>query len=429
MRRRSGWAATLAGLALLVLAAGPVRAQETKDPAELLSKGRDLYEAGDYDGAREALWAYLDATAQVTGPSRLPQAEALWYIALMEPDASVAANHYKTIVEEYPAASVADQALFRLGVYALVDGRTEEARDDFQRLQKDYPFSRVQPELQMWIGRTYLAEDQTRPAIDQFLQGFTKVKGQDLPMELPVKEREALAAEYAYWLGTAYRQAGDATTAQQYYTLLTLDYPDSPQSGDAREALASLRRGEAGEGAREMAMAPPAREERPAGVEPAPADSEAAAREPVPPVTREPAAKPVERPAERPAARQPAERPVEQPAERQPVERPAEKPAERPAQKPAEDQTPVKLPPAGGERTVWLQVGAFTSATNAAELSKRLKADGFDARVQVGLVDGQGYYRVRIGPFRLPGDRSGLEDNRNKLDAKGYPTREVSGEE
>ncbi len=441
-RSIGGW--TVAVFVALACAA-PLHAQE--DPARLLSEGRDAYEADDYEAAREALWAYLDATARASGPSRLPQAEALWYIALMEPDAAVAANHYRTIVDEYPAASVADQALFRLAVYDLVSGDPEQARERLNTLGRDYPFSRVQPEIPMWIGRTHLSEGDEDAAIERFLDGYTKVKNQDLPTELPIQQREALAAEYAYWLAAAYTQEGDESTARQYYTLLTLDYPDSPQAADAREALARIGRGEAPV-AGDVAARPeqgmigerPGVEERPAVDErPRPGVGEAP---PAAPEDRDPVAdlEVVERnepePVERAPAREvrdepPARAPVEErrAAEPEVVERapePVEKEARRGPEVRVDD--PAKFPtPAAGN--TWLQVGAFSSASNAADLSKRLKADGFDTRVEVGIVDGQGYYRVRVGPFDLPTGQARLAETRDRLDRLGYPTRQVSGGE
>lgn len=438
-RSIGGW--TVAVLVALACAA-PLRAQQD-DPARLLSEGRDAYEADDYEAAREALWAYLDATARASGPSRLPQAEALWYIALMEPDAGVAANHYRTIVDEYPAASVADQALFRLAVYDLVSGDPEQARERLNVLGRDYPFSRVQPEIPMWVGRTHLADGDEDAAIAAFLDGYTKVKNQDLPLELPVQQREALAAEYAYWLAAAYTQEGDESTARQYYTLLTLDYPDSPQAADAREALARIGRGEApvaGDVAarpeRGMIGERPDVEERPGvgdrqrpGVGQA-GPGEPAGRDPVADLEvverGEPERIETPRAREEPPARAPVEERRAEPEVVEAAPEPVGEEARRSPEVRVDD--PAKFPtPAAGNS--WLQVGAFSSATNAADLSKRLKADGFDTRVEVGIVDGQGYYRVRVGPFALPAGQARLAETRDRLDRLGYPTRQVSGTE
>lgn len=376
--------------AILALAAVPARGQN--DPAGLLASGRDAYESGDFERARRDLWAYLDGTASVTGPSRLPQAEALYYIALMEPDAGVAAQHYETILHEYPAASVADLALFRLAQYDLVTGRTRQAIERLDELRRGYPFSRTQPEIPLWTGRAHLAAGDAPGAIDAFVQGFTRIKSQDLPVELPAAAREALAAEYAWWLASAYREAGDAVTANQYYTLLALDYPRSPQAEEARRALD----GEAGPPLAEAAVTrPPVR----AAPEPAPAAEE----------TREPPVVVIDEP----------------PRERPDIEGLR---ADETGPVTALDE-PAKFPPPGGGRRVWIQVGAFTSASNAADLSKRLKADGFDTRVQVAIVEGQGFYRVQVGPYLQPGDRARIDASRDRLTALGYLPREVVEEE
>jgi cell division protein FtsN len=89
------------------------------------------------------------------------------------------------------------------------------------------------------------------------------------------------------------------------------------------------------------------------------------------------------------------------------------------------EDAPPRDEPAREPETVWIQVGAFTSATNAAQLSSRLKSDGFFPEVEIGVVDGQGYYRVRIGPFALPSAAERLEETRRRLEAGGYPARQV----
>lgn len=374
----------LAILLLPLVFAEAARAQDGRDADELLDDGRRAFEREEFSRARADLWAYLDATASLTGPERLPQAEALWYIALMEPDAAVAAQHYQIIVDEFAASSYADQALFRLGQYDLVDDRPAEARSRFDRLRQNYPFSRAVPELPMWIGRSHLTERQHAAAIEAFLQGFTMVKSGDVPQELPAAQREALAAEYAWWLASAYREEGDERTAAQYYTLLTFDYPNSPQAAEARVALGG---------------APPA--------------AEVAA---LPPVAEPPREEPVY---EEPPPVEPLR---EEPVYEEPRGEVAVQPV-RPAPEPGREL------PAGaisGPGVYYLQVGAFTSATNAAELSKRLKGDGFASNVEVAVVDGRGYYRVRVGPFRVPGEADSLATNRDRLGDMGYPSEQVA---
>jgi len=120
--------------------------------------------------------------------------------------------------------------------------------------------------------------------------------------------------------------------------------------------------------------------------------------------------------------------PREEPA-REPIrEEPREEPRREVPDVVIEDAPPRAEPAAAPAQSgdAWLQVGAFTSAANAADLSRRLKGDGFDSKVEIGIVDGQGYYRVRLGPYGLPADAARLDEARRRLEARGYPARQVS---
>lgn len=388
---------------LVLIGVAPVRAQ---DPSDLLTEGRRAYEREDFDAARDALWRYLDATAQLTGAERLPQAEALYYIARMEPDAVIARQHYEIIVEEFAAATVADRALHRLGLLDLSSGDTTAARERFETLQRAYPFSQLQPELPLWIGRTYLQEGDPMTAVATFEEGFRRLREQDLPRELPRAQREALAAEYAHWLATAHYDAGDEQAAAQYYTLLTLDYPQSPQAAEARETLATI-------GGRALdnpiVEAPPAEGEE---VEVAVADpSRDAPRDATPPAEAVAEPEVVAEPEPEEVAAAPAVE--EAPAKFAP---------------PAAGGEPTADDPVGGER-LYIQVGAFENASRAADLSKRLKADGFEnTKIEIAIVDGRGFYRVRVGPFRPGVDDAQRAEAVEALQAEGYPAAQVTGE-
>ena len=465
---------SILGGALLV--PGAARAQD--DPGELLEDGRRAFERERFEEARDKLWEYLDATSSLTGAARMPQADALYMIALMEPDAAVAGRHYQIIVDEFPASPVADDALHRLALLNLVEGNTDVAIQQFEQLRTEYPVSRHQAEIPLWIGQARLAAGEPEVAVETLLGGFGRVKSADLPREISMAQRDALAAEYAHWLARAYTESGDETTATQYYSLLTLDYPASPQAAEAREMLAAragaappgVMASAAGEGRPPEPVADPAgapatpsealpREEPPVAQEPvAPAEGEFEDIAVADPVAAAPAgvgrgegrrtetpgveAPPVGEPANRP----PADEPVAEPAVEEPAADPAAepepelvavqpvRPAEplavetRPAPEPeaAEElEPPAKFAPGGGADLVYLQIGAFASAARAADVSKRLKADGFNSAVQIAVVDGRGFYRVRIGPFRASVDGQRIDRDRRRLTELGYPVESV----
>jgi len=121
-------------------------------------------------------------------------------------------------------------------------------------------------------------------------------------------------------------------------------------------------------------------------------------------------------PAARPA---PATAPVEARTEKA-EERGADKVANKVADK-VIDKAAVKPPPpplpkptgAFASHGFYLQLGAFTSESNARQLQEKVDAAGF----KVSMADSNGQYRVRVGP--IPEKDRALE-MQAKLKAKGF---------
>ncbi|MFA6217382.1 MAG: SPOR domain-containing protein [Candidatus Omnitrophota bacterium] len=67
-----------------------------------------------------------------------------------------------------------------------------------------------------------------------------------------------------------------------------------------------------------------------------------------------------------------------------------------------------------------VQVGCFSSLTNANNLRNKLSKSGYDAFSEVSSVKGKQLYRVRVGKFSKRDDAAALE---NKLSQEGYPTK------
>ncbi len=67
-----------------------------------------------------------------------------------------------------------------------------------------------------------------------------------------------------------------------------------------------------------------------------------------------------------------------------------------------------------------VQVGAFSSPSNAINLTQKLTQQGYPAFVEESIVQGKSTYRVRVGKFKQRQEASSLE---NKLTNDGYPTK------
>lgn len=99
----------------------------------------------------------------------------------------------------------------------------------------------------------------------------------------------------------------------------------------------------------------------------------------------------------------------EQAAQAKAEAKPTTKKEEKPAQTPAEqakatadaqkkpEQPASKLGNANG-----FQLGAYKTQEQAAALQNRLKKNGLNTRIEPGLVNGETWFRVRIGPATSP---------------------------
>ncbi len=67
-----------------------------------------------------------------------------------------------------------------------------------------------------------------------------------------------------------------------------------------------------------------------------------------------------------------------------------------------------------------VQVGSFSSASNANNLCRKLSGSGYTAYVQEAVSEGKATYRVRVG--KLDSRAQALE-LRNRLSSEGYPTK------
>jgi hypothetical protein len=226
--------------ALVVGLAGSMAAQ---DAGQLLERGKRAFEAGDFAAARTDLWAYLETTAGLSGPSRLPQADALYTIALMEPDAGMAAQHYRTIVEEYAASSIADEALFRLAQLDLVEGRNAEAREKLSGSRSTIRSAATRPRSRSGPARRGSRSSSSGVRPTRSCRRLHARETADLPQELSPAQREALGARYVFQLARAF--PARRTSGRRRST--TRCSPSTIRGAQAAEARLALDRGAAAE--------------------------------------------------------------------------------------------------------------------------------------------------------------------------------------
>ena len=153
------------------------------------------------------------------------------------------------------------------------------------------------------------------------------------------------------------------------------------------------------------------------GVAPPPAANEPPAQT-AEPTLSPPVAAPA--PAAIPEAAKPAALPVAKPDAKadQTVEKPGDKAAENKVEKKPEkaaEKAPPLPKPTGAfaSQGFYLQLGAFSSESNAKQLIEKIEAAGF----KVGLADSNGQYRVRLGPIA---DKQRALEMQARLKAKGF---------
>ena len=135
----------LLALAVFFLEVSPVWSQEGPSLTEveaLLTQGRIME-------ARETLENWW--TTRFSMASRTDRQRGIWLRGKLTVDPSMAELDYRRLVLEFPGGAYSDDALFRLGLSAEIQGDLREAQEFFERLLRDYPSSPRIPEAESWI--------------------------------------------------------------------------------------------------------------------------------------------------------------------------------------------------------------------------------------------------------------------------------------
>ena len=165
---------TVALLGLLLMVAGPLRAQA--DP-RLVGAVRSAQE-GQGDSARAAVKRLLDATAP--GDTLYP--EILYTQAMVADNAADMRRSLQRVIVEYPTSSWTDDALVRLVQMDYATRSFDAAARNLERLRQDYPLTPLYAQASYWAARTYFDLKDQVLACQWLSEGLARV-GDDLELQ------------------------------------------------------------------------------------------------------------------------------------------------------------------------------------------------------------------------------------------------------
>lgn len=123
----------------------------TAQAQPVLDRVDSLTAAGRIDEARRTLEAWWNGSRGEA--SRLELQRGLWLRARLTLESEPAELDYRRLAVEYPGGPYSDGALLRLGQAAAARGDARAAADHFRTLVQDYPGSPHRLEAQAWLGR------------------------------------------------------------------------------------------------------------------------------------------------------------------------------------------------------------------------------------------------------------------------------------
>jgi hypothetical protein len=114
-----------------------------------LDRVEALMDGGRLEAARSLLEAWWES--EWGGGEWESRQRGLWLRALLTVDPAMAEVDFQRLVLEYPAGPFADDALHRLGLWAVSRGDLQDARSHFTTLARDYPGSPYRQEARAWL--------------------------------------------------------------------------------------------------------------------------------------------------------------------------------------------------------------------------------------------------------------------------------------
>ncbi len=276
--------------------------------------------------------------------TRADSAEILYYQASAERVAELAEIRMVELSRKFPKSPYAERALLWSAIYHFESGNLTKSEYLLRRILKDYLLTPLEPEVRLWLGRNYIRRGEYRSAKVELRHGLNVLP--DFPRTPPWVE-----GALSFWLGEACERAEELDCARDAFHRVALREGEDPLAALAMVRLAGVleRLGE----------------DREAGV------------------WREKYEEEIDEAMLSTTVRTFSERAGPGSAVVEPVY-----------------ESPV--PESSSERkkeSVWVQAGSFSSRANADQLEETLDENGFLTEVTRVRIDGNIFYRVRIGPF------------------------------
>ncbi len=363
--------------------------------ASPLDEGMALFVAGDYEGAKEKFAAHL--AAHPDDPT------ALYHLGMSERDGLKSKYYFERLVETHPDHPAADAALFEIGLFYDTSpfNLSGMAREEFQRLLRDYPRSPFVPHAHYRVGLISLAGG----AYDAAREAFRKAIQTDAKLEVTPFARAAIAESYLLEgkPDLAIREVEDTRSQKRMEPVI------SRLLGIAAEGHAQMGRRAQADSLRMLLVArfpgsddayrigPRPDLPRPPRVEP---DRPGPGKtEPVPSLTQSSDASP---------------RNVQPPPREN---RPLPPPATR------GDESPRSITPSGTRYLV--QIGMFGRTEKARDLLDRLRRAGFQVHDQTRKVRGRNLRIFTSGPYEDPDEARRIASEIDRREHLGCRVAEV----
>lgn len=305
---------------------------------QVLSAGESIDRLRElfHNGRYEEAASFL--TRALGEANKADSAEIYFYEASAERVAELSEIKMMEIIRKFPDSPYAERALLRSAVYQFELDNLAKSEHLLRQILKDYLLTPVEPEIRLWLGRNYLERGEFRSARVELQHGINSLP--DFPQTPPWIE-----GELHYWLGETCELAGNTDCARDAFQHVSLLDASDPLAACSMVRLIDVIQKS---GDKEEAL-----------------------------IWRKRCKDLVSGTILETAVRSSSKK-------RPHISR---------------DKTVADTQIPDDPERYWIQLGSFSSRSNADNLKQTLREDDLEAEIKRVKVGGRNYYRVRVGPY------------------------------